>query len=155
MREWMFGGEVRSHARRLVAECEGFLTGRLALECERSGGVAPGWMWFNHLAHGTTEDLAACESGLLPGYSVGMDVWAAPLAYLASELRVIQAETGATLDDIQRDVLVPLELRLAGRVDGWRMLPSDLVPVAVDALERFRDARRRDQRAAGHHPATA
>lgn len=155
MREWLFGGEIRAHARRLVAECEGFLEGRLALECERSGGVAPGWMWLNVVAHGDGQDLERCEAGMLPGYSLGAEVWAGAIAYLASEVRVVQTETGATLGEVQAGALVPLELALADRADGWRMVPRDLVPAAVEALERFRATRLRDRRAAGHHPAAA
>ena len=153
MRELLFGGEMRIHTRRLVAECEGFIQGQLALECERSGGVAAGWMWLNALAHGDAALIAACEQGLGFGEGLGADVWGGAIAFLASEVKVIECETGASLGEVQRDVLVPLELRLADDPYSWRIVPSQLVPKVVDALERFRNARLRDRRAALREPA--
>ena len=100
-------------------ECEALLSGRLA-EHRRSSGHAPVWTWLNAVAHGDDHDLRRLAA------EVGDDVETVTTAAVA---RAVLAD-GRPVDALQRDVLVPLELRIAGEVITPRRL-VELVGQAV------------------------
>jgi hypothetical protein len=93
----------------LVGETEAFLTGALAEAIEARAGTVPDWVWINRLAHGSATDIAALAAERARRRDPG---WRRARAMLAQDL-LDAAATHGPLERIQRDVLVPLELRLA------------------------------------------
>jgi hypothetical protein len=102
-------------------ECEALLSGQLA-EHHRSRGHAPVWTWLNAIAHG--DEQVVRDIATRPGD----DVETTTTAALA---RAVLAD-GRQVDVLQREVLVPLELRIAGDVITPRRL-VELVGQAVFA----------------------
>lgn len=100
---------TRRSSNELVADCEAFLTGRYAERVVERGGTVPVWAWTNLLAHGRETDL---RSEIAKTDGQNSDRWRAARAYLATEL-LDGARRGRSLADVQRTVLVPLELELA------------------------------------------
>jgi hypothetical protein len=91
----------------------------------------PGWAWFNRLAHGTLEDLAgwraeAAERSLPPE-------WTQAVAFLTGEILLRVDNDPDRLEALQRDVLIPMELRLAA---DWfvPLTPSQLVRQVSEGL---------------------
>lgn len=97
----------------LVAACEAFLEGRYAEHLERRGLRVPPWAWVNLLAHGTAAELDAARRVLADGEGPGA-AWRAARAFLAREVLEAAQAAGTDLADLQRRVLVPLELELMG-----------------------------------------
>jgi hypothetical protein len=129
---------------RLVAECDAFLSGHLAERLSQDGPL-PAWVWTNLLAHASEEVLRA-ECRRTP-----RGPWEAHRADLAGLVLDVAAACGS-LGDLQREVLIPLELELASDPDAS---PGDARRWAASvaaALDRSRRARRRPQRAAGQPP---
>lgn len=119
---------------RLVAECEAFLSGGLTdlLETKRP----PVWTWTNLLAHGNGEDLRSAS------FDASCDDWRRARAYLASSLLALAATYGP-LEEIQKQVLVPLELDLASRPEVRSWEPRGWASTVERALERYRRECRR------------
>lgn len=115
----MWRREQRSLAAELVADCRAFLLGQYADRLESLAIAVPVWAWTNLLAHASESELRveALSSGD-PGR--GNNGWHAARAYLAAEVLEVAAQSG-TLDALQEESLVPLEMDLAARADvrGW------------------------------------
>jgi hypothetical protein len=134
------GGVELGPGARLVDECEAFLSGHLA-ERLSTDGPLPAWVWINLLAHASEEELRA-ECKRTP-----RGLWEAHRARLAGEVLDLAATSGS-LGDLQRQALIPLELDLASGPDPS---PSDArhwAAAVSEALDRFRRAQRRSERAA-------
>ena len=132
------------HASELVGECEAFLAGYLAERKEAEASV-PVWAWTNLLAHGAEQDLRSdreASRGRRASSWSSWDEWHDARSYLAAELLDL-AEAYGPLDEIQRGVLVPLELELASSAEtaGWG--PRQLVARVLTALGTYRRAARR------------
>lgn len=129
----------RIGSNRLVEECEGFLAGRLV---DRLEGRVPVWAWTNLLAHGSEEDLRA---ETLQPWS---DEWRIARASLASSLLVL-ASTYGPLEEVQRRLLIPLELDLAARAEvaGWE--PRGWASTVTQAIESYRRQCRRSEAGSG------
>jgi len=129
---------ARITTNRLAEECEAFLSGGLVEHIESRR--APVWTWTNLLAHGTEEELRA-ES-----FASSSDEWRKARAYLASSLLAL-ASTCGPLEEIQKRVLIPLELELAARpeVEAWE--PRGWASAVERAFEAYRrQCRRSPQR---------
>lgn len=115
----MWRHDRRSLAAELVSDCEAFLRGRYAERLEGQRVAVPVWAWTNLLAHGNESDLQEEAAGARAGESGTMG-WRWARAHLASEL-LAAIGPDRTLPQIQSQVLVPLELSLAGRsaVQHW------------------------------------
>jgi hypothetical protein len=128
-------------ARALVADCEAFITGRYAEHLLARERTVPVWAWTNLLAHGSETDLH--EAMLLGAVRVpiGARLWWSARAYLAGEV-LAQVVPRRPLQDVQRDVLAPLELELAARrgVQLWR--PAQLVQAVLAGLAEHPLSRR-------------
>ena len=125
----------------LLAECEAFLTGRLAEMVLRRDGYAPVWTWTNLLAHGTEVEVRQeYDADQRPSGTVE-DGWRAARSYLAGQVLELAGRLGS-LGEVQRTVLVPLELQLAGRatVEWWD--EGQWVSAVDGALEVQRRAHR-------------
>ena len=126
---------TRRKGRELVKECETYLCGRYADHMDAEHRVVPNWAWINVLAHGDLERLreVAAGDGLDPRRRTSTTVWWQAVAFVAD---VVLAQGGdeSSLDELQRSVLVPLEL--AWLAAGLRRTPSQLVRVVLDALDQ-------------------
>ncbi|MHB1549563.1 MAG: hypothetical protein ACYCX8_12610 [Acidimicrobiales bacterium] len=125
----------------LVDEVGAFVGGTLAELYEVRGGRVPVWAWTNLLAHG---DRASLRDAHGRDYQAAgfEDRWRAARSYLAGEVLSLADQCGS-LDEAQRRVLGPLELRLATdvKVDWWE--PTQWVSTVVTALEAERRVHRR------------
>lgn len=131
---------ARGLGQELVEDSEAFLLGRYAARVEQRSADVPAWAWTNLLAHGSEDDLrrAAVDARRGPAESRG---WRAARAFLAAEiLRTIGP--GGSLVELQRQVLAPLELELAGRPDiGW-WSPQRWVVAVRSRLAAYRHSHR-------------
>ena len=121
----------------LVAECEAVLCGRYAEHLEERQRRVPAWAWVNLLAHGTAEDLQTANA---LGGQARTQRWRAARAYLAGEVLGTAEQGIATLGDLQRDVVVPLELQLASSERTSALTPSELVASVLAALDAHQRA---------------
>ncbi|HVM54136.1 MAG TPA: hypothetical protein VM262_13135 [Acidimicrobiales bacterium] len=93
---------------RLADECEAYLAGRLVEALRHHGTFAPVWTWLNEAAHaGETQIRQRAEKSL----PVDADVETRTRSAVARA--VLGALGQRELHVLQRDLLVPLELRLA------------------------------------------
>jgi hypothetical protein len=124
------GTEVRHD---LAYECALFLAGRYGEHLQAAGRATPAWVRLNPLAHGSCQDLVGFsrEVGAQPRELE----WAPAIRYLAGEILAMVGTDTERLRTLQRDVLIPLELRLAS---DWfaTMSPAKLVTMVSHALER-------------------
>jgi hypothetical protein len=124
----------------LIGEAEAVLAGRYAEHLESGQRPVPAWAWVNLLAHGTEEGLREARARLgEPGAS---QRWRDARGYLAGEILGVVEVGGIPLDELQREVLVPFELRLAGRDRSRPLTPSDVVNAVTAILEAHRRLRR-------------
>ena len=131
---------ARGLGQELVEDSEAFLLGQYAARVEQRSPDVPAWARTNLLAHGSEDDLrrAAVDARRGPAESRG---WRAARAFLAAEiLRTIGPE--GSLVELQRQVLAPLELELAGRPDvGW-WSPQRWVVAVRSRLAAYRHSHR-------------
>lgn len=99
----------------LVRECSAFLTGTLAREHALHCEMVRDWEWVNLLAHGSVGQLQeVARDRLLPPPTNPYDErWHGAVAFLAGELLRAIRNGSLSLDQVQHDVLVPLELEMA------------------------------------------
>jgi hypothetical protein len=120
----------------LVRECGAFLVGSLALESSKTGQSPRHWEWLNLLAHGSEEQVTALANDDLATEprTVQDTKWFAALSFLAAQMLDVIAAGGATLAEVQRSVLVPLELELASNHSNELLVPAALVRRVLDRL---------------------
>lgn len=113
----------------LAEECTAFLIGRYADLLSTDGMPVPVWAWLNLLAHGTQDELrrAACDLATCDG-------WAQARAFMAGEVCDAIDSGPAILDQLQRHVLVPLELEVAACPSASRWSSPQLVGRLVSEL---------------------
>ncbi len=129
----------------LADEAEAFLNGTLLAHMASIGRAAPGWAWVNPLAHGTRPEIVALARPAAKGSPVaGRDAWEGALAFLARELLTLTAGD-LSLAEVQRTVLVPLELELAAR-RGRPLNRDEIVTTLLLALREPTRARDVDER---------
>jgi hypothetical protein len=117
----------------LVRECEAFLEGTLAEHLDERGIEVPVWAWINLLAHGGPEQITDCVCS--PNYPRRSDRdWSVARALLAFEIFDLM-EAGYPLEELQQDVLIPLELEMASRPEVSRWAPRQWLDT-VDAVIR-------------------
>ena len=125
-----------SEAETLVRECEAFLAGNYLDRAEPTLDPPPPWAWLNLLAHGSCDELvdARRRLGAVDEADWWVRRWRGAQRYLAGEiLDACHGDPGA-LRDLQRRILVPLELELTG--SDRRVDPGALATIVVRALER-------------------
>ena len=123
-----------------MADSEAFLLGRYAERLESRAMAVPSWAWTNALAHGSLADLRRVAEG--GGASRASERrWREARAYLASELLETAGRRGS-LAEVQREVLAPLELRLAARHDVRSWTPGRWVVAVRSSLDAYRHSQR-------------
>jgi hypothetical protein len=95
----------------VARECEAFLTGTLAEYWEERGTVVPVWAWTNLLAHGSEELIGESATHSLRPRRAGRS-WHIARSFLAHQV-LDAVESGVTLEDLQSQVLIHLELEMA------------------------------------------
>lgn len=105
--------ERRILAAALVEECQAFLAGSYADHLDEKGLPIPTWAWTNLLAHGSELDLHRQEGPPNSQGSPACFQWRAARSYLAREILDHTKECTVDLTELQRKVLIPLELELA------------------------------------------
>jgi hypothetical protein len=116
----------------LVRECEAFLDGSLAEYLDEQGLVVPVWAWTNLLAHGGPEQITECVCA--PTYPVHSDRdWCVARSLLAFEIFDLM-EAGYALEELQQDVLIPLELELAAHPQASRWTPRQWLDTLDEAI---------------------
>ncbi len=133
-----FGSLRRRGGIELVGECEAFLAGRLAERIEQRAESVPVWAWTNLLAHGSRQDLCSERRR----FRVIGGQWREGRSFLVAELLDLADEFGP-LTEIQRTVLVPLELELASCTEVADWEPFQWVASVDVVLGRYRQAYRR------------
>jgi hypothetical protein len=120
----------------LVAEAERFLNGHYLDDAFATSREIPGWVWLSTLAHGDAEALLDAESWLASGRPVRSeyDTWGRVLQLLAREIRSMTETTTCTLAEIQRELLVPLELAIIASPVG----PATMYRVVTSMLAHVR-----------------
>jgi hypothetical protein len=117
----------------LANECSAFLNGTLAEYWDDKGLVVPVWAWTNLLAHGDEDRIA--DAVTRPRCSRrAARKWSVARSYLALEILGLLHES-LSLEELQGDVLVPLELELSTRQDVSRWTPTQWLE-AVDNVLR-------------------
>ncbi|GEM_PF-1730385 len=144
----MARGEVAAVRGELIAECAAFLQGQMASRLEHASMVVPAWAWINALAHGDEAMVAAMAAGASPTRAIPHRSWHTAVSYLATEIGVVQAETGASLHDVQRACLVPVEFALFPLSLLASLDPAPVVAEVVRRLDEFRARRIQERRAA-------
>lgn len=90
-------------------ECAAFLAGGYRHYLDTRGQPIPAWAWINCLAHGDRSDIECAAT--LQTNEVDPDTLIAAIAMAA----LAHLTVGATLEALQRNTLVPLELALAAQ----------------------------------------
>jgi hypothetical protein len=117
----------------LANECSAFLNGTLAEYWDEKGVTVPVWAWTNLLAHGDEDRIA--EVVLRPRCARRMvHNWSVARSYLALEVLGLLEES-LSLEELQCEVLVPLELDLSSRPEVSQWTPTQWLE-AVDAALR-------------------
>lgn len=116
-------------------EFDAYLAGAYVNWLMRAHQSVPAWAWVNCLAHAGIVELDAMTRGIVPGAEPGVDasLWHHVVTFLAKEV-LDRAEDGPALRELQRQVLVPVELRLA---DHWwdALAPIDVATIVLVALQ--------------------
>lgn len=112
-------------------ECEEFLAGHLTEYLTVVGRPIPGWAWLNRVAHVRRDELILLASG---GFPTDPPAWRRALACLARAV-LDQGEVDGGLDEIQRRLLIPLELQLIGEPGGNTLSPSQLIDRVLTELK--------------------
>lgn len=133
------GDRVRwPDGRQLVRECEAFMSGRLAEEMELARQPVPSWAWINMLAHGSPRQLRLMAGGALVDQFVEAEAWERGLSFLAREVLAVVEQYRCGIEDVQHQVLVPLELEMTDDPSWVETGPSLLVVRVVAALAHYR-----------------
>ena len=105
-RKLTFWRRSMDEAQDLVNECEAFINGRYLFGLTRQHGQLPPWVWLNTLAHGDRADIEVlAEAG------TGSTEEMAAARYFAREVLATADLPGLNLQVLQRELLVPIELR--------------------------------------------
>jgi hypothetical protein len=113
-------------------ECEAYLAGRLAYYFQAHGRPVPPVAWLNTVVHATPAELAVLSNELNRG--VPALAWRRAVGYLARSLLERSRETGRPLDQLQTELLVPLELELFGDRAATQLDSADLIRVTLTRL---------------------
>ena len=128
----MHSGEDHTRCGTIVLECEAFLDGTLAEYWDHKGVAVPPWAWLNLLAHGSEKQIRASIARPSRSRRASRS-WRTARTYVAyALLTLIDAE--CTLADMQRSLLIPLELQMAELPEDVRWLPRQWVDMLDAAL---------------------
>jgi hypothetical protein len=114
-------------------ECEAYLAGHLASFLAARGRPVPPVGWLNQVVHGTPRELSALA---VTGSTETLQPsrWARAVGYLARSLLERARETGRPIEELQRELLLPLELELIARPDAADLDEADMIRLTMVRL---------------------
>ena len=126
---------------RLISDAEAFLSGDYENHVRRHDRRVPGWARLNRFAHGdlrivrrARRPFAATKSAAFADWPE--EAWRSAQRIVASELLALVGDSPGLLLQLQRSVLVPLELELIGAEAKSHLTALELVQVTRLALRR-------------------
>jgi len=131
-----------TRAQQLVRECECFLTGRYASVMHSQGLPVPDWAWVSVLTHAPAEQLVTYAARAHKKRTrTRMPLqWQGAVALLAQELLITAEITGCSVEDLQRSILLGMELQYSRPARGVTATdPSRMFKEVQRAFGRFRD----------------
>ena len=117
----------------VATDCERFLEGSYLRHLCSTRDQVPHWVWLSTLAHATPDGIVAIATR-----SSDLEkrpellAWSRALSFLACELIQRSAKSDQTVSELQRSVLVPLELQMMGTSIG----PSEMTRRVLLALQQ-------------------
>jgi hypothetical protein len=124
--------DENADAPRLASECERLLDGSYLDTACAGPSPVPCWVWLNKLTHCPESELVLlARRPLAFEQRPDLHAWARTLSFLAHELVQSAARSGRSVNALQREALLPLELELMGTAFG----PSELTRRVLVALE--------------------
>ena len=99
----------------LAAEVERFLSGHHLESIFDSAEEIPAWVWLSVVAHGDDEVLERTQHWLAEHHGVRpeLDAWGRVLQLVAAQLVETAAAIDCEVSELQRQLLVPLELAVS------------------------------------------
>lgn len=121
--------------RRCDNEFDAYLAGAYAEWALQNHQSIPAWAWVNRVAHASLTDLHTMVSqSHISASSPDLVAWEHLVSFLAKEVLATVGGDDTWLQDLQQQVLVPVELCLAE--EWWRAVaPSDLATLVTVALQ--------------------
>lgn len=120
-----------------LAAQEAYRAGRYAEHLLDLGAAVPGWAWVNALAHGNVLDIAAAAlaSPTPAGVPEPYRPWFRARGAMAQAVMRITVRRGTKLREVQRAVLLGMELELAATGDVLERGPVEVTALVLEALE--------------------
>ena len=132
---------LSTQGRQLVRECESFLTGQYPSFLQARGLPVPEGAWLSLLVHAPADVLVdQAAGGPARPYCDHLNLqWRGAVALLAQELVIVADRAGCGIEDLQRDVLLQVELGWdRGSFGTAETGPSRIVEEVRHALSRYR-----------------
>ena len=120
---------VRGAALAIVDGCEAFLTGTYAALVEGEPGDVPAWIVLNRVAHATADELRTLVAG-----EASRPAWFDAEQRVAARVLDFAAGDDDEVRRMQRSVLVPLELWLAGPGSSAQLGADAVLALAGESL---------------------
>jgi hypothetical protein len=123
----------------LVSEAQQFLDGRLLDVAFESGGDVPAWVWLSAIAHGDAPILEHAQHWLADheGVRPELNGWGRVLQHLTTRLLETSEAIGCSARELQRSLLVPLELAVTMTPVGPATMCRLVNAMLVDARMRI------------------
>jgi hypothetical protein len=123
----------------LASETEQFLNGTLLDVAFASGDDVPAWIWLSAIAHGDAPLLARTKHWLSDhkGVRPELNGWGRVLQHLTTRLLETSEAMGCPTSDLQRSLLVPLELAVTITPVGPATMCRLVNAMLVDARRRI------------------
>jgi hypothetical protein len=120
------------HDSDLAEEVVAFLEGRLVDFYTIKGRLLPAWVALNRVAHADRSELVTLVAGAARGPLRAP--WATTERFIAARV-LAQASTPTLLDQLQSQVLVPVELAMLSRSKSEILDAEQVLAAAVSALD--------------------
>jgi hypothetical protein len=123
----------------LASETEQFLNGSLLDVAFASGDEVPAWIWLSAIAHGDAPLLARTKSWLSDheGVRPELNGWGRVVQHLTARLLETSEAMGCPTSDLQRSLLIPLELAVTITPVGPATMCRLVNAMLVDAKTRI------------------
>lgn len=114
-------------------ECEAYLSGKLAAYLQCRNRPVPPVGWLNQVVHATPNELAFLASSA-NSFAVQPAMWRRAVGYLSQMLIERATETGRPIEQLQQELLVPLELELMSDPTAVRLDAADVISLTLRRL---------------------
>jgi hypothetical protein len=140
---WKHRRHEPRHGEILASETEQFLNGSILDLAFASGGDIPAWIWLSAIAHGDAPLLARNKNWLSDhqGARPELNGWGRVLQHLTTRLLETSEAIGCQTSDLQRSLLVPLELAVTITPVGPATMCRLVNAMLIDAKTRIESDR--------------